>query len=915
MNRHFQILRDVNRALGSQEQVPAKLQMVLAAVCELVPVSYAAAFLLDKEYQHIDIVAVSDAQHESLVGRRVALGVSALGQFILNCQRTSPVVVSTADEPTIDLLPGDERLLPEANKGFICVPLVGQIANRGGVFLYPLEWPITLDDLTSDLLETIGSQTAIVIEDSLLFTAAQRLAEQMRLVNEVSREIAAIHDLDTILSIIPDRLTGTFGYYHASVGILGDNGIEMYEAAQHSRAVGRERFRIPLQAKGMVPWVARNGRVHLSNDTRQDELWEPGKGLEASRSELTVPSIYRDRIIGIIDVQSEHTNAFDQDDISVLEALAGQVAVTIENARLYDENERQRRFAETLNRVSRLTASILNVHQVTQVVLKELNTLIPYDNALIALLDNDKLQVIYQTDKGAAHDVFRWLVDESPLLYQIVREQEVMLIPDTADHRLWRKSDAWSATRSWVGVPLLRKGQAVGVVAIGSTIPHTYTAQDSKLLSVFLNQIAVTIDNAQLFEKAERREREARTLYEITRLLVTLEEGTIPLSLLDKLNDLLLFDAAGMLLDGEPYRMIIRAKACVTDQAVAEIEERLIRSYNALSGSHVNRQSLQRRVVITDAATNSAEPVTTLPGRLSAPLLHGNYVMGIIELGHVDPLWYADPELRVMLIVANTTVTALENARLYQELVGRAVSLQHAVDELAEVDRLRNELIQNISHELRTPLTFVAGYVELLLAEELGELLPAQREGLEIVAAKTQVLIRLVSDILLQERSAGLSLEFVPVNLAALAEQAVQGIYAASVEAGIQIVPDINPAVEPVLADPTRIGQVFDNLLGNALKFSSSGDTITVRVIAQVKRVRVEIEDTGIGIPADKLPHLFQRFYQVDGTPNRYRGGVGLGLAICKQIIEAHGGIIAVCSQDGVGSTFYFELPTINITE
>jgi signal transduction histidine kinase len=361
--------------------------------------------------------------------------------------------------------------------------------------------------------------------------------------------------------------------------------------------------------------------------------------------------------------------------------------------------------------------------------------------------------------------------------------------------------------------------------------------------------------------------------------------------------------------------MIIRAKPSVTNQAVSVIEERLLKAYNALSGSHVTRRLLQRRVVIDDHPASEIAPVEHLPGRLSLPLLRGSNVIGIIELGHNDPQLYADPELRMMLIVANTTTTALENARLYQELVARAVSLQHAIDELAEVDRLRNELIQNISHELRTPLTFVAGYVELLRTGEMGDLQPEQLSSLEIVAAKTQVLIRLVSDILAQERSAGLSLEFVMVNLAELAERAVQGMRAASNEAAIQIVMEINPLVEPVLADPTRMGQVFDNLLGNALKFSSSGDTITIRVIPQAKSVRVEIEDTGIGIPADKLPHLFQRFYQVDDTPKRRRGGVGLGLAICKQIIEAHGGIIAVQSEEGVGSTFYFELPIVNLCE
>jgi signal transduction histidine kinase len=115
-----------------------------------------------------------------------------------------------------------------------------------------------------------------------------------------------------------------------------------------------------------------------------------------------------------------------------------------------------------------------------------------------------------------------------------------------------------------------------------------------------------------------------------------------------------------------------------------------------------------------------------------------------------------------------------------------------------------------------------------------------------------------------------------------------------------------------VLVDAGRIEQVFINLLGNALKFSPAGSTLSVRIVASGQQVRAEIVDKGIGIPEDKQARIFDRFYQVDIESRRHYGGVGLGLAICKQIIEAHGGRIGVTSTLGVGSTFYFELPRIS---
>jgi signal transduction histidine kinase len=233
-----------------------------------------------------------------------------------------------------------------------------------------------------------------------------------------------------------------------------------------------------------------------------------------------------------------------------------------------------------------------------------------------------------------------------------------------------------------------------------------------------------------------------------------------------------------------------------------------------------------------------------------------------------------------------------------------------AVDELAAADRLKDELIA-CSHELRSPLTYIMGYVDLLVAGEMGE--PGRTaEQPEIVAAKTRKLARLVSDILALEKSQTEDLRLAPANLADIAQQAIQEISHSAAEVGIEIATEFDPDVGPVLVDAGRIEQVFINLLGNALKFSPAGGTLSVRIVARGPQARAEVVDKGIGIPEDKLARIFDRFYQVDIESRRHYGGVGLGLAICKQIIEAHGGRIGVTSTLGVGSTFYFELPRIS---
>ena len=754
-------------------------------------------------------------------------------------------------------------------------------------------------------------QPVVHLIEQRLRSDAARMAEQMRLVNEVGLEIAAMHDLDAILNRIGDRLTERFGNYHAAVGLIIADYIEMYESSQSRRAVGPERFRIPLDARGMLPWVARTGVAHLSNDTSQDDLWIPGVGLEASRSELTVPLVYHDRVIGVIDVQSRQAGEFDQSDRTVLEALAAQLAVAVENVRLLDESRRQRRMAETLSHISRLANALLDVEQVSQTILRELGQLIEYDAALIALFENKAFRVTHQIGYGTRG--LHWLVEESPLLYRVVNQQEPLWITDTGEDRLWQKMVNELPTRSWVGVPLLSRDTPIGVLVVARFTPRAYLQADVDILLALANQIAGTIDNAQLLEQSEQRESEARALYEITHLLVTLDQETIAPSLLSQLGEALVFDAAGIFIVGEEPRISVTAKRAVAESAVTELTERLCLAFNALSQEPVDPRMIPRQVV-WNGVLSEEKWLDDLPSRLSAPLLVGRRVAGVIELCKADPVPYTDAQLRTLYTIANSTASALENARLYQALMTRAINLQQAVDELAEADRLKDELVGTVSHELRSPLTYVMGYVDLLLAGEMGELNDDQRNSLEIVANKTKTLARLVSDILSFEKTQADDLVLDSVNLVAVGERVVRDMRRTIEDAGIHLATEFDMHSGDVMADEGRIEQVFNNLLGNALKFSPPGGTITVRVFPREQSMRAEVADQGIGIPEDKLSRIFDRFYQVDLEARR-RGGVGLGLAICKKIVEAHGGRIGVTSQMGVGSTFYFELPSFGAAE
>jgi signal transduction histidine kinase len=298
---------------------------------------------------------------------------------------------------------------------------------------------------------------------------------------------------------------------------------------------------------------------------------------------------------------------------------------------------------------------------------------------------------------------------------------------------------------------------------------------------------------------------------------------------------------------------------------------------------------------------------------LVVPLMVKDRVIGTLAIDQTAPAAFGQDDERLLMIAAAQAAVAIENAQLYAALKERADKLEKAYQELQELDNLKDELVQNVSHELRTPLTFIKGYAELMLEQDMGPLNEAQRESLLIVAEKTNALTRLVSDIIFLQQIERESLELAPHSLRDVAKLALQACEVAVANAGIVLRLDAPDVVPPIAIDRDRINQVFDNLLGNAIKFSPRGGTLTVRIEEVGDYLRLSVADTGVGIPADKLHKIFDRFYQVDGSATRRFGGAGLGLAIAKRIVESHGGEIWVESDGvpGLGSRFVFTLPKV----
>jgi len=241
---------------------------------------------------------------------------------------------------------------------------------------------------------------------------------------------------------------------------------------------------------------------------------------------------------------------------------------------------------------------------------------------------------------------------------------------------------------------------------------------------------------------------------------------------------------------------------------------------------------------------------------------------------------------------------------------GRFAANIQDISERREIDRLKSEFVATVSHELRTPLTSIRGSLGLLVAGVTGELTPQGHELVRLAERNAVRLTALINDILDFERldSGRVSMQFAATDLQALVEQSFESVRAFADEQGIFLASCVTEA--QIWADADRIVQVLVNLLSNAIKFSEVGREVRVWAEDHGSRARVFVKDRGRGIPMTYRQRIFERFVQVEDSDKRDQAGTGLGLAICKAIVEHHGGRIGVESEKGVGSTFWFEIPT-----
>lgn len=392
-----------------------------------------------------------------------------------------------------------------------------------------------------------------------------------------------------------------------------------------------------------------------------------------------------------------------------------------------------------------------------------------------------------------------------------------------------------------------------------------------------------------------------------------LDREQVCLQLLNALDDEISYSEALIFLVDPESGQLRPSAVCDRDRNYRHVG-RYVQSLPNFSGELTSARGLAGVVYQTGKAILLADAQADgrfvglrgdLRSYLAVPIEIKSQPIGVLQLGAAEPACYDEHDERRVATLARYAAVWIENVRLIQEAA--------QVEALRKVDRLKSELLSTVSHELRTPLASIKGYATSLLRTDVEWDEETRREFLQIIDEESDRLSSLIADLLeMSEIEAGvLRVEKEPVRLGRLAQKVVKKLRPTARDHPINVV--CAPDVPETMGDPRRLEQILHNLIVNAIKYSPDGTPIVVRVERVGKDILVSVRDQGIGIPPEHLDHVFERFYRVDGKLARETGGSGLGLPICRGLVEAHGGTIRVESEVGKGSTFYFTIPIIPV--
>jgi two-component system phosphate regulon sensor histidine kinase PhoR len=640
--------------------------------------------------------------------------------------------------------------------------------------------------------------------------------------------------------------------------------------------------------EGICGHVAETGRLYNVGDVSQEPRALPSSS--TARSEIAVPLLIDDRVVGVIDLKRDRPDAFAESDEQLIVIVAKQVEMALDYALRYHELETEiaksttqveeqtqqlraeRDRADFLYRVTQEMTRTLDLERVLNRTLAWVSQALGVRQGSILLLDLETGYLVYRValgrpevlPRGGKPTHFRRGVG---LAGWVLEHNECAIITGLDQDPRWDVDpEQKGQSQSVLAVPLSSESEVLGVMLLFHPESDYFKEDHIVLASAAANHITAAIKNTEMYRLVrdqaarlgERLRQQRGVSAQAMAILAAITDGVAVSDENERIT--VLNDAARRILNLGNQRLL----GCPPAALFANFEEGQQRALQTLS--EVAEQAKGRQSVAPAAVMLRKE---------------GQSVQ--------------------------TSFMPMYDER--HQFAGTVIVLRDVTHE-QEIAQAKNEFVSIVAHELRTPMTSIKGYTDLILQGAVGEVADGQRHFLQIVRSNVERLSDLVSDLLDTSRiEAGkISLNPEPIQMSQIVHEVCEGIEETVRERGLTLEIDEAPSIPTIYADRNRVIQILVNLLSNAYRYTPSGH-ITVSVRSTGDAVLTQVIDTGIGIAPEDQERVFEAFYRADHDIVTKQPGTGLGLSIVKSLVEMHGGKLQLQSALGKGSTFSFTLP------
>ncbi len=791
-----------------------------------------------------------------------------------------------------------------------------------------------IPDFEANLIHFVARD---VTENKQAEAEIQRRASEMETVAQVSTAATTTLDMNELLQSVADLTKERFNLYHAHIYLLDEDRENLILAAgagEAGKMMVAGEHSIALNRQGsIVATAARTREGVISNDVTQAPNFMANPLLPDTKSEMAVPMVVGNTVVGVLDVQADVVNRFTNQDVQIQSTLAAQVAAAVQNARSFEQTqfalaqtEMQAQRLAQLNEMGEMLNRAVTLDDILRIAADKTPQIVEADRASIAFVnpESNTFEVLALAGEGGAIPMGSGMPLTGTAILVATEERRAIMVNDAANSEYGDvRNIAQQGINTTMSAPLIASGYAIGTINLGSAKHNAYTQSDMNILLQIAALLASAIENRRLFDQIEASLAQTEALYTGSDRVVRATSMQDVLMAVVESTEIRKLDRANIMLFNEPWDDEPRMDTFATVFAVWEQDGGESRApvgtdYSISEFPILTLLQPNEPLVINDAEDDERVDENfrdLLINRLQMrsvvflPLVAGGEWIGVLTAQSTQATPFSDSAVRQMDSLADQAANVLQTLRLIEQQ-------QETVEHLQEVDRLKQQFLANMSHELRTPLNSIIGYSEVLLDGVDGDLTEDAEEDVEAIHDSGKHLLSIINEILdLAKIEAGqMQLDPQEIDL----PQFVKDI----VHSGQILVKDKDVALEwveqsevPMIeADPIRVRQVLWNLISNAVKFTEAGSVTVTYGMHSDREVFVKVEDTGIGMTKEGVGSIFERFSQVDGSSTRRAGGTGLGLTITRQLVRMHGGEVYVESEVGVGSTFLFTLP-IKVTE